>query len=544
MSDSRGGADARRPASGADAPAVLLVDDHPETLTALEAVLDGQGYRLVRAASGEEALRRVLKEEFAVILLDLVMPGMSGIEVARLIKSRRRTRHVPIIFLTGATDAEPPTRAYATGAVDYLEKPIDPDVVRAKVASLVAMARHGAELRAAGVARELRAAEELSRRRYRNLAESIPQVVWVGAADGAVEYVNRRFTALTGRPADAALGWRWAEAVHPDDAPDLLERWRTSVALERPLEAEARIVAADGEERWLLWRAEPERDEAGRVVAWLGTATDISAQKEAQAQAQRAVALRDEFLSVASHELKTPLTSLSLTIQLLLRNQRRGRSTPEDTVKRVEGLRRQIDRLEQLVEQLLDVTRISRGRLALEPEDMDLARLVRETASRMEGDATRARCELSVRAEGEVTGTWDPFRLEQVVTNLLGNAIKYGAGQSIEVSVEGDRGDGVARLSVTDHGIGIAPADQERIFERFGRATAPEFYGGLGLGLFITRQIVEAHHGRIRVTSAPERGSTFTVELPRSALTARAEGRQRAPAPDVDGAPAQGQEAQ
>jgi PAS domain S-box-containing protein len=498
-------------------PAVLIVDDDRDTLVAIEAILDGQGYRLFKAEGGHEALRMVLREDFAVILLDVVMAGMDGLEVARLIKTRRKCEHVPIIFLTGKSGPEPAALAYATGAVDYLEKPVTPEVVRAKVASLVQLYMHGQDLwlrESASHERERRVLEERSRRRYRNLAESIPQIVWTSVPDGAIDYLNQRFGAFTGLRADGALGWGWTAAVHEDDVPALLERWRAAVATERPLEAEARLRRRDGGFRWHLWRAEPERDDAGRVVAWLGTATDIEDQKEAQAEARRAVAVRDEFLSVASHELRTPLTALSLSLQSLLRNLRRGRPAPENLAERLEGLRSQSGRLERLIEQLLDVTRIEGGRLAIEPQDADLAAVVREAGARMEGEAKRAGCELRLDLCDAVQGVWDVFRLEQVVTNLLTNAIKYGAGRPIDVLVREGPG-GKARLAVTDHGIGIDPAEQGRIFERFARAVSAESYGGLGLGLYITRQIVLAHGGEIHVQSAPEQGATFTVELPR-----------------------------
>jgi signal transduction histidine kinase len=178
----------------------------------------------------------------------------------------------------------------------------------------------------------------------------------------------------------------------------------------------------------------------------------------------------------------------------------------------IEAATRQTRRLATLVDDLLDVSRITAGRLALELEPVDLAQVTEEVLSHFAAEAERARCQVTLHTEGSVVGRWDRSRLEQVVTNLLGNAVKYGAGAPIDLSVAAR--DGMARLKVQDHGIGIAPERQARIFEQFERAVSSRHYGGLGLGLFIVRRIVESLGGSVGVESALEAGSTFTVELP------------------------------
>ncbi|QSQ27175.1 PAS domain S-box protein [Pyxidicoccus parkwayensis] len=232
------------------------------------------------------------------------------------------------------------------------------------------------------------------------------------------------------------------------------------------------------------------------------------------AQAQRAIRLRDEFLSIASHELKTPLTPLALKLQGMRRTLPVG--TPDVTSERMRGdldmAQRQVRRLAELVDGLLDVSRICAGRLQLTLESVDLAELVRELVARYEPQAQRAQARILVEAKAAVVGTWDRSRLEQVVSNLLSNALKYGAGRPVRVRVE-SRGE-VARLMVRDEGIGIEPQSLHRIFQRFERAVSERHYGGLGLGLYITRQIVEAHCGTVLAESTPGQGATFTVTLP------------------------------
>jgi signal transduction histidine kinase len=231
-------------------------------------------------------------------------------------------------------------------------------------------------------------------------------------------------------------------------------------------------------------------------------------------EAQEAIRVRDEFLSIASHELKTPLTPLQLHLHRLQRTvaSAGGETVPTEQVARVVDVaQRQTRRLARLVNELLDISRIRLGRLELHREQMNLGEVVREVVARLADEPTWLAGQHTLHVEGAVTGWWDPSRLEQVVGNLLSNAVRYGQGKPVDVTVR--EREGAAWLVVRDRGIGIAPEALQRIFERFERA-ASRNYGGLGLGLYITRQIVEAHGGTISVESELGVGSTFTVKLP------------------------------
>jgi signal transduction histidine kinase len=241
-------------------------------------------------------------------------------------------------------------------------------------------------------------------------------------------------------------------------------------------------------------------------------------QQRLAAEAQAAVRVRDEFLGVAAHELRTPLTSLSLQVQLLRKQLGRDGSVEADKLKRSVALaERQTARLAQLVDSLLDISRLTHGRLELNLEELDLAEVARAVVHRFETEARLLDVALTVDAPEPVRGRWDRLRLEQVVTNLVDNAVKYGEGRPVAVKVEGTA-DGV-RLTVRDEGIGIDPEALPRLFGRFERAVSERHYGGLGLGLYITRTLVESMGGQVRVESEPGQGSTFTVELPRESPT-------------------------
>jgi PAS domain S-box-containing protein len=232
-------------------------------------------------------------------------------------------------------------------------------------------------------------------------------------------------------------------------------------------------------------------------------------------EAQEAVRARDSFLSIASHELNTPLTSLSLNVQTLQRMLQHAAlgTLQQDTLgARLQAVQRQIRRLANLIHELLDISRITAGKLRLEPEEVDLAGLARDLSLRFSEELTRAGGELRLETPEAVVGFWDRLRVEQILQNLLTNAIKYGQGLPIVVQITADVQ--WARVVVRDQGIGISPEDQTRLFQRFERLASERHFSGFGLGLWIVRQILDAMGGRIHVASEPGRGSAFTVELP------------------------------
>jgi signal transduction histidine kinase len=238
-------------------------------------------------------------------------------------------------------------------------------------------------------------------------------------------------------------------------------------------------------------------------------------------EARAAVKLRDEFLSIASHELKTPLTSLRLKVDGMLRmaGKDRGAIDVGKLAARVHGVDKQLGRLTELVEALLDVSRAASGQLQLRLEDVELGAVVQAAAERFKDDLASAGCSLSVMVAGPdgprspIRGRWDRLRLDEVITNFLSNAVKYGAGKPIQIRVSAT--ETIATIEVEDHGIGISPADQQRLFERFARVVSPEHYGGFGLGLWIVKLLVEAMGGKVAVRSAIGQGSVFSAELPR-----------------------------
>ena len=260
----------------------------------------------------------------------------------------------------------------------------------------------------------------------------------------------------------------------------------------------------------VVGRAWSFRDVTVRVNAERERDRLLVDERRARTAAEQAVRIRDEFLSVASHELRTPLTSLQLAVQGLAR--RLPPEISEPVERNLELSRRQIRRLGALVGLLLDVSRIQAGRLELDRHVVDLRTIVRDSATQLTEDLSRAGSPLIVHGERPVIGFWDASRMEQVSINLLTNAIKFGGQHPIEVTIEEDAG--TARIEVADGGIGMPPEVQGRIFERYERGVSARHYAGLGLGLFIVRTIAEAHGGRVSVRSTLGQGSTFTVEIP------------------------------
>lgn len=282
------------------------------------------------------------------------------------------------------------------------------------------------------------------------------------------------------------------------------------------------LLRRDGSEVAIDDSGAPILDAHGSLRGVVLVFRDVTAKKRREAERMRlleetraAVHVRDEFLSVAAHELKTPLTPLQLRLDSLKETAQKtsdGALPAARVIRDTEIAQRQVRKLGALVGSLLDVSRLSTGRLQLHRTNVDLSDLTREIVAQLQLQAQASGCEVQLEAPAPVRGTWDRLRLEQVVTNLLSNAFKYGAGKPVHIQVWAE--DGHARLRIRDEGIGIEPGQEERIFGMFERAVSDRHYGGLGLGLYISQQIIHALGGTIRVENQPSRGATFSVELP------------------------------
>jgi len=292
---------------------ILLVDDREENLVALEAILEPLGENLIRANSGEDALRELLLHEIAVILLDVQMPTLDGFQTAGLIKKREKTRSIPIIFLTAISKDEAQIfRGYAAGAVDYVFKPFDPDMLRSKVSVFVDLHRKNEQLRRQEELlreREVAQVRRTSEERYRALADAMPQIVWTSAPDGRATYYNRRWFEYTGLEPGPPKGDEWTRVVHPEDLSATLERRRETLMSGEVFEVQYRFRGADGVYRWHLGRAVPVRNRDGAIEFWVGTATDIDSQKRIE-QAQDFL-LRAGATLVASLDYRATLSAVA-----------------------------------------------------------------------------------------------------------------------------------------------------------------------------------------------------------------------------------------
>jgi PAS domain S-box-containing protein len=298
------------------------------------------------------------------------------------------------------------------------------------------------------------------------------------------------------------------------------ERELAIAAAEGRHEDEGIRVRKDGSTFWANVVITALRDRDGTLRGFAKVTRDISERIQAERERVRLARLeegtraRDEFIGIASHEFKTPITTLQLATEMLLRDGTRSNATLATSKPRLRTIHRQGRRLGSLVQALIDVTQITAGRLALRREQVDLAAVVSSAMERWRDALERAECRLELRLQDSVHGYWDRARLEQVVDNLVANAVKFGAGRPVEVDVSAEPDRSSAHIAVRDHGIGISEEDQRRIFERFERAVPTRHYGGFGLGLWIVRNIVQAHGGEITVSSEPGKGSRFEVTLP------------------------------
>jgi PAS domain S-box-containing protein len=497
-----------------------MVDDRPANILALEALLRPLGHRLVRAHSGEEALKHLLAGEFALILMDVQMPGMDGFETARLIKERRRNQDIPIIFITAISrDGNQIFKGYEHGAVDYLLKPFDGDILRSKVGVFIDLWLRGERIKEQARLLQEKERQESERRhteRFERLMEAMPACVIAVHPDGTLSYANRQWRELTGSV--EASGLFDPAMLHPDSLDAAARAWAAARASGQPFELECRLRAKEGW-RWHLGRAVPEHDPAGRVSGWIFTAFDIEEQKLAQQRerqardaAEAANRGKDEFLAVVSHELRTPLNAILGWVRML----RTGMLDREKVERALETVERNAQAQTELIEDILDVSRIITGKLRLTMRNTDLAAVVLAAVDtvRPTADAKGVKLEARLEPVGRYTG--DPDRLQQVVWNLLVNGIKFTPkGGTVEVFVS--RVESQVEIRVRDSGSGITTEFLPYVFDRFRQADSASTrkHGGLGLGLAIVRHLVELHGGTIRADSdGPGKGSCFTVRLP------------------------------
>ncbi len=356
--------------------------------------------------------------------------------------------------------------------------------------------------------------------RFAAIVESSDDAIIGKNLEGIVTAWNAAAERLLGYKAEEIIGHSISKLMTEGHQSDMREILGRIARGERVHHFETVRLRKDGERVEVSLSVSPVKDATGRVVGAAKIARDISERKRLETErerllreAQRAIEVRDAFLSVAGHEFRTPLAALSL----MFHNWTVRARTENDpkTIERIEKAQKQVERLVRLTDDLLDIGRISSGRLELRPEPMDLTAMVREVAERLDESVRRSGARVEIEAPGPVVGEWDRSRLDQIVTNLLTNAVKFGPGQPILLRIR--RNEGETELTVRDGGIGIAPADQERIFDRFERAVSERSYAGIGLGLWITRQLVGAHGGTITVESEPGHGATFRVLLPVSA---------------------------
>ncbi|WPN27425.1 hybrid sensor histidine kinase/response regulator [Pseudomonas sp. P5_109] len=384
---------------------LLIVDDLPENLLALEALIKREDRIVFKALSADEALSLLLQHEFAMAILDVQMPGMNGFELAELMRGTEKTRNIPIVFVSAAgREMNYAFKGYESGAVDFLHKPLDIHAVKSKVNVFV-------------------------------------------------------------------------------------DLYRQSKAMKE------QVLALE----------ESRRDQE----------TLLKQLQNTQLELEQAVRMRDDFMSIVAHEVRTPLNGLILETQLRKMHLARDNAaafTLDKMHAMVDRDERQIKSLIRLIEDMLDVSRIRIGKLSIRPTRFDLSTLVRDVLHNFSQQIDAAETSVTLDAEQPVIGNWDEFRIEQVISNLLTNALRYGAKSPITVKVYSEGGQ--ALVDVQDQGIGISEENQKRIFQQFERVSAKHAVAGLGLGLFISEQIVAAHGGTITVQSRIGEGALFRVCLP------------------------------
>ena len=537
-------------ASRDDRVNILLVDDRAENLLALEAILEPLGERTVRAHSGDEALKYLLTDDFAVILLDVQMPGLNGFETAELIKSRERTRYIPIIFLTAISKDEAYVfRGYSVGAVDYMSKPFQPDVLRSKVAVFVDLYRKQRQLKeqesllheaaVRQIELEHRARFLAQEARTAHIVSTAMDAIVVLDAQRHIEVFNAAAERMFGRSAADVIG-RPVEQVVADEQLDRaltiaskegaesskselssLSGYR-STGEKFPLEVSVSCLDVAGDRSYAIIA----RDVTDRVRAQeaLRTQAESLAEnaaelrelnnelKERQEELERAMTARNRFYASMSHELRTPINAI-IGYNTLLLDHIYGPLNDKQT-HGLERTHKAANHLLELVNDVLDLSKIEAGKIELTLQPVPFPGTIEDLFVTVRPLADEHATELHLNVDGGPKAiVSDPRRVRQILLNLLSNAIKFGRGRPIEVDLSLGSADHI-EVAVTDHGEGIEPDDLPRIFDEFVQLSNSQQLGGTGLGLPISKRLATLLGGELRVTSERGKGSTFLLRLP------------------------------
>ncbi|MDQ2970026.1 MAG: response regulator [Acidobacteriota bacterium] len=546
--------------SDAGAPVnILAVDDSPDKLLALSVVLAELHQNVVTATSGRDALRALLTDEFAVVLLDVNMPGMDGFETATLIRQRRTSEHTPIIFITSYGDETHASRGYKLGAVDYILAPVDPEVLQTKVMVFVELFRKTAQIQQQARSLEQKA---LQLQRLTEASLSINSALSPDEMLRVVTDMARDMLGAHQAVAVAAVDQKWVQpnaavslssryeaggerAVLRDrtallaflsqvrrtvrirrGSPETSTPWEGLLASDRPFRLGWLAAPLSGRDRrhlgliHLLDKRDGDfTDEDEAILTQLAQMTSIAIENTLNAEAREANRIKDEFLTTLSHELRTPLSAILGWTRTL----RTGAADAGKVEHGLEVIERNVRAQTKLIDDLLDVSRIITGKLRLTVRPAPLAPIIDAALDAMRPAAEAKDIQIAVERRllpGEDMVVGDPDRLQQVVWNLVSNAIKFTPPGG-RVTVELSRANADFQIRVSDTGRGISAEFLPRVFERFhqGDSSTTRAHGGLGIGLAIARHLVELHGGTISAESPGKNaGSFFTVLLPRVAL--------------------------
>jgi len=500
---------------------VLLVDDSPENLISLEAALDGLGAELVCAGSGMEALRHLLDQDFAAIILDVKMPDMDGFQTAEMIRSRKRSRHIPILFLTGYKSDEHLFRGYDLGAVDFLFKSVVPEILRSKVNVFVKLSRNTELLR--------QQAEALSKteQKFRSLLEAAPDAMIISAEDGRISLVNSQ--------AERLFGFR-REELTGENIQTLLPEWKGFQAPagshkelkavrrdKSSFPAEISLSPLNTEEGTLVTSAIrdiTERRKIDEAIRELNARLEERVTERTRELREANEALRQsnddlsQFAYAASHDLQEPLRMVALYGQLF--QKRYSQKLDEDAERSLGFMITGAQRMEMLLRDLLVYSQTGSDQ---------------EPAGQVNCQEVLSKVALNLQAaieQNKATVTWGrlpevkahEIRIVQLFQNLLGNAIKYRGDEPPTIKISAEKQDTNWLFCVEDNGIGINPEYSQQVFGIFKRLHGHS-YPGTGIGLAICQRIVERYGGRIWVEPAAPRGSKFCFTMPRLALERR-----------------------